>query len=53
MRPILVHYEWVLGDEVLKDSYIRYIDNYNDIMKISNSLFDDPHVVHVWFQEVE
>lgn len=53
MKAILVCYEQVFGGELLRDSYISYIDDDYEKLQIMEELYEDPHVTRVWFEEVK
>ena len=53
MKAILVCYEQVFNGELLRDSYVCYIDNDDEKIEIMRALYDDPHVTRVWFEEVK
>lgn len=52
-KAVLVCYEQIFNGKLLRDSYVRYIDDDYEKFEIMQALYDDPHVTRVWFEEVK
>lgn len=53
MKRYRVHYTQIFSGETLEDSYVRSISDERELINIENSLYQDPHVVGVFFEEIE
>lgn len=38
--------------EVLTDSYIKYVNNYGELIQAEQALYEDPHVFSVEWEEL-
>jgi hypothetical protein len=52
MKRYKVIYVQKFMGELHRDSYIREVNDENQLMNIKDALFDDPHVVSVYFEEL-
>lgn len=52
MKRYRIHYRQSFNGEVLEDSYTRTVESESDLIKIKESLYDDPHVFDVFAEEI-
>lgn len=52
MKQYRITYKQKFSGEILEDSYIRTVKNEKELKKIENSLYEDPHVFSVEYEEL-
>lgn len=52
MKRYRITYKQRFMGKVLTDSYIKYVNNYGELIQAEQALYDDPHVISVDLEEL-
>lgn len=53
MRRFKVYYDQEFRGEVLSDSFTKSVNDESELEEVARSLYDDPHVFFVRWEEIE